>query len=113
MVYNIHIPNDEIEMYKIKSTKTYSKWFNSIKDESTKARINVRISRMEDGNFGDSKPVGQNVSELRFFFGSGYRIYFMQHGDQIIILLNGGDKSNQQDDIKQAIKIANELRAQK
>ena len=99
-------------MYEIKTTETYDEWFYSLKDTQGKARINARLRRVELGNFGDAEPVGDFVSELRFFFGSGYRIYFIQHGDEIIILLAGGNKSTQQKDIDKALELAKEIRGE-
>ena len=99
-------------MYEIKTTEVYDDWFDSLKDPQGKARIKARLRRVELGNFGDAEPVGDSVSELRFFFGSGYRIYFIQHGDEIIILLAGGDKSTQQKDINKAIELAKEIRGE-
>jgi putative addiction module killer protein len=72
-------------------------------------RIQVRIDRAEDGNFGDCKPVGEGVSEMRIHFGPGYRIYFVLRGAEVVILLAGGDKSNQQKDIKTAVALARQL----
>lgn len=99
-------------MYEIKTTETYDEWFYLLKDTQGKARIKARLRRVELGNFGDAEPVGDFVSELRFFFGSGYRIYFIQHGDKIIILLAGGNKSTQQKDIDKALELANEIRGE-
>ena len=97
-------------MYEISTTETYDEWFDSLKDTQGKARINARLRRVQLGNFGDVAPVGENVSELRFFFGSGYRVYFIQHGDEIIVLLAGGDKSTQQRDIAKAQAMVQELK---
>ena len=69
-------------------------------------RIAVRIRRMQNGNVGDAKPVGDGVFELRFNFGPGYRVYYTERGDEIIILLAGGDKSTQQSDIEAAKRLA-------
>lgn len=99
-------------MYEIKTTETFDEWFDSLRDTQGKARINARLRRVELGNFGDAEPVGENVSELRFFFGPGYRVYFIQEGDEIIVLLAGGDKSSQQKDIDKAIELANEIRGE-
>lgn len=99
-------------MYEIATTEVYDEWFDSLKDTKGKARINARLRRVELGNFGDAEPVGDNVSELRFFFGSGYRIYFIQHGDEIIVLIAGGDKSTQSKDIDKALKLAKEIRGE-
>ena len=74
-------------------------------DGSIRARINARIARFEDGHFGDHKSVGDGVTEARFFFGPGYRVYFHISGDQIILLLTGGDKATQTDDVEIAKKF--------
>ena len=99
-------------MYKIITTQSYAAWFDSLKDTQAKARINARLRRVELGNLGDTSPVGDYVSELRFFFGPGYHIYFMQHGSEILLLLAGGDKSTQQNDIRTALKLAKEIRGE-
>ena len=93
-------------MYTVLTTEIFDKWFTVLKDKQTKVRIQARIDRVEDGNFGDCKSVGEGVSELRFFFGSGFRVYYCQRGEQIVILLAGGDKSSQDSDIKTAIALA-------
>lgn len=73
-----------------------------LRDIKTKARIEARLLRLELGNFGDCKSVGTGVFELRYMFGSGYRVYFGKDGDSVILLLLGGDKSSQSSDIKTA-----------
>jgi putative addiction module killer protein len=65
-------------------------------------RILARVARMQQGNFGDCEPVGDGVRELRLFFGPGYRVYFAERGDEIVVLLCGGDKNSQKNDIQQA-----------
>ena len=92
-------------MYVIQKTEVFDAWFSKLKDKPAKARILIRIKRIENGNFGDSKDIGNKVEELRFFQGPGYRIYFTRRRNQIILLLNGGDKSSQARDIKKAIEI--------
>ncbi|AGH94639.1 type II toxin-antitoxin system RelE/ParE family toxin [Pseudobdellovibrio exovorus] len=82
----------------------YSEWIRTL-DDSVRARVAARIARFEDGHFGDYKAVGDGVLEARFFFGSGHRVYFSVHGDEIILLLNGGDKSTQADDIEKAKEL--------
>ena len=72
-------------------------------------RIQARIRRAELGNFGDCKPVGEGVSEMRIHYGPGYRIYFLQRGTEIVILLAGGDKSTQSTDIKTALSLVRQL----
>lgn len=97
-------------MIEVRQTKVYSQWFNGLRDRQAKARINVRIRRLSMGNPGDVKPVRRGVSELRIDYGSGYRVYFIQKGDTLIILLAGGDKSTQDQDIKLALDLAKDLK---
>lgn len=80
----------------------FNDWLEALRDRKARAIIRTRINRIRLGNLGDCKSVGEGVSELRLKFGAGYRIYFGQFGDTIIILLSGGDKSSQNKDIKQA-----------
>lgn len=96
-------------MIEIRQTEIYSKWFKSLRDSQAQARINIRIRRLSMGNSGDVKPVGKGVSELRIDYGAGYRVYFIQRGEQLIILLAGGDKRTQDQDIKTALNLAKEL----
>ena len=96
-------------MYSIYITEVFDDWFTKLKDQQAKRRIQVRIDRVEDGNFGDTEPVGEGVSELRFFFGPGYRIYYCKQGQRVVILLAGGDKSTQSKDIKLALQLAQDL----
>jgi putative addiction module killer protein len=96
-------------MIEIRQTETYSQWFNSLRDPRARARIDIRIRRLSMGNPGDVKPVGQGVSELRIDYGSGYRVYFLQRGNTLIVLLAGGDKRTQNRDIRTAIELAQEL----
>jgi putative addiction module killer protein len=77
----------------------FEKWFYAIKDKSIRRRILVRIKRLEIGNFGDWKNVGEGVYDLRMSFGAGYRVYFGRHGDRVIVILGGGDKSTQTQEI--------------
>lgn len=84
-------------------------WFNAIKDPVTRHRIRRRLDRVELGNFGDYKILEEGVCELRLDFGPGFRIYFADEGDMIVILLSGGDKSTQEKDIKTAKKYWKEL----
>ena len=96
-------------MYLIKQTNIFSKWLLKLKDTKGKVSILRRIDRMKLGNFGDYKSVGNNISELRITVGPGYRVYYTQKDDEIIILLIAGDKSTQSDDIKKANEILKEL----
>jgi putative addiction module killer protein len=80
----------------------FSEWFEELRDERTKQRIDARLARVRLGNLGDSKSTGGGVYELRIDFGPGFRIYFGEDAGRIIILLCGGDKSSQQNDIRRA-----------
>jgi putative addiction module killer protein len=93
-------------MLEIRQTEVYSVWFASLRDRQARARIDVRIRRLSLGNFGDVKPAGEGVSELRIDYGPGYRVYFVQQGQTLIILLAGGTKQTQEQDIKTARKLA-------
>ena len=96
-------------MIEIRQTDVYAQWFARLLDRQARARINARIRRLSLGNPGDVKPVGENISELRIDHGPGYRIYFVQHGQILIILLAGGDKRTQERDIKKAKELAQKL----
>lgn len=96
-------------MIEVRKTDEFTKWLDGLKDRRAKARIQVRIDRLELGNFGDIAPVGEGVSELRIFYGPGYRVYFVQHGSAVVILLSGGDKSTQNSDIAKAKELAKQL----
>lgn len=80
----------------------FNDWLEALRDRKARARIRTRINQVRLGNLGDCKSLGEGVSELRINFGPGYRVYFGQEGDTIIIVLSGGDKSSQNKDIKQA-----------
>jgi putative addiction module killer protein len=96
-------------MLEIRQTEIYSNWFNSLRDRQARARIDVRIRRLSLGNPGDVRPVGEGVSELRIDYGPGYRVYFVQRGQTLMILLAGGDKHTQDQDIKTALELARQL----
>ena len=96
-------------MLEIRKTDEYAQWLESLRDIRAKARILIRIERLAAGNPGDVKPVGQGVSELRIDFGPGYRLYFTRYGNELLILLAGGDKSSQASDIKTALRLARNL----
>ncbi len=90
-------------------TQVYDRWFDRLRDRQAIARINARIKRLSLGNLGDVRPVGEGVSELRIDFGPGYRIYFVQQGQESAILLAGGDKDTQEKDIAKAQEMARSL----
>jgi putative addiction module killer protein len=85
---------------------TFDRWLRKLKDRRAAARVLIRIDRLAAGNPGDAKPVGEGISELRINYGPGFRVYYRQEGDELILLLCGGDKSTQDDDIKNAKRIA-------
>jgi putative addiction module killer protein len=95
--------------YAIRTAQAFDRWFEGLKDRRASARIQARIDRAEDGNFGDTEPVGEGVSEMRIHHGPGYRVYFKQLGPERIILLAGGDKSTQLSDINAALRLARRL----
>ena len=90
----------------IRRSNVFIKWLNKLRDDRAVARILKRVNRLNEGNPGDVKPVGEGISELRIDYGPGYRVYFKDTGKEIIILLCGGDKTTQQEDIANAQKIA-------
>ncbi|MBO7583167.1 MAG: type II toxin-antitoxin system RelE/ParE family toxin [Treponema sp.] len=96
-------------MYEVRQTSVFSNWLKKLKDNVAKVSIARRIVRLENGNFGDSKSVGEGVFELRIDVGQGYRVYFTNKDNTIIILLVGGDKSSQDKDIKAAKDMAKEV----
>lgn len=91
-------------------TEVYLDWLESLRDLRAKTRIASRVQRLLSGNPGDVRPVGGGVSELRINYGPGYRVYYWQHGDVMVILLAGGDKDSQRRDISRAIELAREYR---
>ena len=97
-------------MFKAYKTEIFSKWHDSLKDLKGKIAIARRIDRAEKGNFGDSEPVGESVFEMRIDFGPGYRVYYTLKGNEIIILLCGGNKSSQKRDIDKAKEMAREYK---
>ncbi len=92
------------------TTERFDRWFVALRDLPSKRRIQARIDRVEDGHFGDYKPVGEHVCEMRIHCGPGYRVYFTMRGTQVVILLAGGDKSTQVADIALAITEARRIR---
>ena len=97
---------DTIKRYHLEQTSTFSRWLKSLKSLQAKAAIVLRLKQVQAGHFGDVKPVGGGVSELRLHIGPGYRVYFCKREDEIILLLAGGDKSTQQRDIARAQQLA-------
>lgn len=95
-----------MDVYK---TREFARWFSRLRDRKAKARIQARIDRLEQGHFGDVESVGEGISELRLFYGPGYRIYFTRRASVLVILLTGGDKSSQEKDIAKAKELARQL----
>jgi putative addiction module killer protein len=93
----------------IRQTRSFAAWFGDLRDRRARARIQVRIDRLSLGDPGDLKPVGEGVSELRIDYGPGYRVYFVRRGETLIVLLAGGDKRSQAQDIDTALKLARSL----
>ena len=93
-------------MAEVRQTAEFSAWLRRLQDGRGKARIAARIARMTLGNPGDAKSVGKGVMEMRIDHGPGYRVYYVQRGVQIVILLCGGDKQTQRQDIKRAQELA-------
>ena len=95
-------------MLRIRKTDVFTKWMKKLKDTIAKAHINRRIERLERGNPGDVEPIGEGCSEMRIDYGPGYRVYYKDTGREIIIILCGGDKSTQKDNIRKAKQLARE-----
>ena len=96
-------------MVEVRQTDVFTEWFASLRDREARARITVRIRRLSLGNPGDVRPVGSGVSEMRIDYGPGYRVYFVERGDAVIILLCAGDKRHQDRDIARALELAREV----
>ena len=96
-------------MIEIRQTETFARWLAALRDAGARMRINVRIRRLSIGNPGDVKPVGEGVSEMRIDYGPEYRVYFVQRGAALVILLAGGNKRTQERDIATACALAREL----
>lgn len=94
-----------LQMFLVEKTSEFDKWFRRLEDRKAKAKILLRLQRVEAGNLGDIGSVGDGIDELRIQFGPGYRIYYKKHGHRLILLLVGGDKSTQDRDIKKAKKL--------
>ena len=96
-------------MLEVRRTAAFMDWLAGLRDGQARARIAKRIDRIAVGNFGDTKSVGGGISELRFAFGPGYRVYYAVRGNLVVILLCGGDKGSQDRDIERAIAMAREI----
>jgi len=96
-------------MIEARQTELFSKWLRELRDRQARARIQTRIDRLQLGLTGDVKPVGEGISELRIDYGPGYRVYFIHRGQELVILLAGGDKRTQDRDIKIALELARNL----
>ena len=94
---------------RVQMTEVYRDWINALKDRAGRARIQVRVDRLAYGNPGQHRNLTSGVSELKIDFGPGYRVYYTDRRGELIILLAGGDKSTQQQDIKAAISLAKNL----
>jgi putative addiction module killer protein len=97
-------------MIEIRKTDKYAKWIDGLRDLKARARIQARVERLRAGNPGDVKPVGSGVTEMRIDYGPGYRVYFVKQSGVLIILLAGGDKHSQTEDIKAALNMASILK---
>lgn len=95
-------------MVELIRSATFDRWLTGLRDRRAVTRIAARLDRLASGNSGDAQPVGDGVSELRIHYGPGYRVYFLQRGPVLIVLLCGGDKSSQDKDIIQAKALAAE-----
>lgn len=96
-------------MIQIRKTDVFAEWIDGLRDIQGRARILARIERLALGLVGDAKPIGEGVSELRIDCGPGYRVYFINTGKELIILLAGGDKRTQASDIKRSLRLARNL----
>lgn len=94
---------------RVRMTEVYLEWINSLRDRTGRARIQVRVDRLVHGNPGSHRNLTEGVSELKIDYGPGYRVYYTERGGEIIVLLAGGDKSTQTQDIKAAIELARNL----
>ena len=96
-------------MVELRKTERFARWLDGLRDLRARARIQARLDRLAEGNPGDVKPVGEGVSELRIDYGPGYRVYFKARGRTVVILLAGGDKRTQSQDVKIALRLARDL----
>ena len=104
------LTNDyNFSMYTIRQTPEFKDWLTNVKDGLTRRRLATRLRKAELGNLGDVKSVGEGVFEMREFFGPGWRMYYIQRGELLIVMLGGGDKSSQSADIAKAIELATNI----
>ena len=96
-------------MFTVIRTEAFATWLDGLKDRNTRIRLVRRLEKAQVGNLGDVKPVGEGVSEMREHFGPGWRMYYVQRGEVLIVMLGGGDKSTQQADIRRAAALAKRL----
>lgn len=95
-----------MSVFEVTQLPEFDEWLSNIKDGMTRRRLARRLERVAQGNFGDVEPVGEGVSEMREHFGSGWRMYFVQRGQTLIVMLGGGVKDTQQRDIAKAIALS-------
>lgn len=95
-------------MIEVRQTEVFSNWIRKLRDETARSRIQIRIRRLSLGNFGDIKPIGDGLSELRIDYGPGYRVYLYRHGDVLVLFLAGGTKKTQPADIAKAKQLKKE-----
>lgn len=93
-------------MYTVKQLPEFKNWLDGLKDSLTQRRLARRLEKAQKGNLGDVKPIGEGIFEMREHFGPGWRMYYVQHGDVLILMLGGGDKSSQTADIARAQQLA-------
>ena len=98
-----------VGMIQVRKTDVFAEWIDGLRDIQGRARILARIERLSLGLVGDAKPIGEGVSELRIDCGPGYRVYFIKAGNELVILLAGGDKRTQTSDIKRSLRLARNL----
>ena len=96
-------------MFTVLSTEAFSAWLDGLKDATTRRRLTRRLDRVERGHLGDVEVVGEGVMEMREYFGPGWRMYYVQRGTTVILMLGGGDKDSQVRDIAAAKRIAADL----
>jgi putative addiction module killer protein len=96
-------------MYIVKQMPAFEQWFGDLKDGMTRIRLGKRLDKVQRGILGDVGPIGEGVSEMREHFGPGWRMYYVQRGDVLIVMLGGGNKSTQSADIQHAMALAKSL----